>query len=615
MKKILSLLLIAAAFGYSSCSEDDPTSGGAPTLTLSSTTAQDVPGATVTVTVSVDAPNGGKTLQISGPTADVTLSGEKQQDVEVDIDIPAGSGIGTSFSVTFVAIDVEDKASLPVELTITVGDPIVVLGPGDLTTRTLDAGTEYLLKGQVFVPNGVTLTVPAGTVIKGEKASKATLIVKPGGKLICNGTAADPVIFTSNQAVGERDRADWAGIVILGNAYVNQAAQPAIEGISPSVNYGTVGTDNTVNENENNATLTYVRIEYGGIELSPNNETNSLTMGALGRGTTIDHVQASFGGDDGFEWFGGTVDAKYLISFGMWDDDFDTDFGWRGRVQYGLVVRYHSYADQSGSNAFESDTQGGTGVIAGKCDGTATFGCTQGVFSNITVIGPRDYNNGLVRFGETATSRARAINANYQNAMHIRRATSLSIFNSVFTGFPVGLRMDDAVTQTNLNNGNLKLKNNVLLVPSTKVVGTTTTETAVVFSTSNISSGDATFLQTYWNANNATAVVPTGSAAWSPTPGTPANSIDPYVGTGIRSSLFFAGGSAVTTENGRAIPDYAANPDFTLEASGSLLTGADFTDPLLSTFFTGGTTYRGAFNGATDWTDGWTNFLPITTVY
>lgn len=609
MKKILSLFLVAAALGYTSCDDETPSKGDAPTLTLSEASTQNIPGSEVSVTVTVDAPNGGETLQITGvDNPDVTLDGETEQDVVVDIEIPADAVVGAEISVVFTAVDEEGLASLPVEYTITVGDPIEALGPGNLATRTLDAGTQYMLKGQVFIPNGVTVTIPAGTVIKGEKASKATLVVSPGGKLVCDGTQASPVVFTSNQKVNERDRGDWGGIVILGTAYVNQTAQPAIEGISPAALYGSVGTDNTVNEDQNSGKLEYVRIEYGGIELTPNNETNSLTFGAVGRGTIVDNVQASFGGDDGFEWFGGTVDAKHLISFGMWDDDFDTDFGYRGRVQYGLVVRYGPYADQSGSNAFESDTQGSSGTIDGKCDATNFFGCTQAVFSNITVLGPRDFTTGL-----GAGTSTRTISASYQQAMHIRRASMLSIFNSVFAGFPTGFKLDEATTVNHLNNDRSKLAFNVLMSPTTTVLGTATSSVGVAFTT-NQSSGDATFMQTYWNANNNTLVNPTGAAGWSPVAGTPANSINPYTGTGLVSTLFWAGGTSVTNVNGRGIAEYPTNPNFALEAGGTFLAGADFNDARLDAFFTDGA-YKGAFGGTTDWTDTWTNFVPLTTTY
>lgn len=616
MKKILSLLLLVTALGYMSCDDDDDSPGAAPTVTVDPTSGQNVPGAVVSVTISVAAPNGGTTLLIAGAdNPDVTLDGTKAQDVTVDITIPASAPVGSIITVIFSATDKKQLSSQPVEFPITVGDPVVVLEGTISADRTLDANTEYLLRKQVFVASGVTLTIPAGTIIKGEKATQATLIVKPGGKLVANGTAASPVVFTSNQAVGERDKADWGGVVILGNAYVNQNALPTIEGISPTQTYGTIGTDPSVNATENSGTLTYVRIEYGGIELSPNNETNSLTLGAVGSGTTIDYVQASFGGDDGFEWFGGTVDAKHLVSFGMWDDDFDTDFGWRGRVQYGLAVRYQSYADQSGSNAFESDSQAGTGVIGGKCDdgsagGTNFFGCTQGTFSNITVLGPRDFNGGL-----TGAAVSRAISGSYQNAMHVRRQSMLSIRNSFFAGFPTGLKLDEAGTMSHLTSGRSSFKNNVLLVPTSTELGTTNTSTGVVYTT-NILSGpspaaDATPLKTYWATANV-AEKTTGSALWSPTPNTPTGSINIYTTYGVSSDVFWAGGTANTTTNGRTISEYPADPNFALVGAGTLATGADFAG--LAAFFTTTGTFRGAF-GATDWTDGWSNFKPLTTPY
>jgi hypothetical protein len=602
MKKILSLLLLVTALGYMSCDDDDDSPGAAPTVTVDPTSGQNVPGGVVSVTVSVAAPNGGATLLIAGAdNEDVTLDGTKAQDVTVDVTIPASAPVGSVITVIFTATDKKNLSSVPAEFPITVGDPVVVLEGTISADMTLSANTEYLLKKQVFVASGVTLTIPAGTIIKGEKATQATLIVKPGGKLVANGTAASPVVFTSNQAVGERDKGDWGGIVILGNAYVNQSNPPSVEGISPTQTYGTVGTDPSVNATENSGTLTYVRIEYGGIELSPNNETNSLTLGGVGSGTTISNVQASFGGDDGFEWFGGTVDAKYLVSFGMWDDDFDTDFGWRGRVQYGLAVRYQSFADQSGSNAFESDNQAGDGKIAGKCDDAGSYtGCTQGVFSNITVLGPRDFNGGL---GSGTSSRT--VSGSYQNAMHIRRQSMLSIRNSFFAGFPTGLRIDDAGTLNHLTTGRSSLKNNVLLVPTnTEIASPISTTAANVVYTTNTASGDAAPIKTYWTAANVAEKTTSGTGLWSPT-----NNI--YATYGVSSDVFWAGGTANTTANGRAISEYPANPNFAL-GTGSLTTGADFAG--IANFFDTTVTFRGAF-GTTDWTDGWSNFTPNTTPY
>ena len=247
---------------------------------------------------------------------------------------------------------------------------------GELNTQTLDASKKYLIKGIVIVPDGAVLSIPAGTVLVGQKSSKGTLVVKPGGKLIAEGTPERHIIFTSNQLPGEREQGDWGGIVILGKANINQN-NPAVEGVSPAVNYGTF--NNSINDNDNSGILKYVRIEYAGIALTPNNETNGLTMGAVGSGTTIDYVQVTYGGDDAFEWFGGTVTCQHLIAFATWDDDFDTDFGFSGKVQFGVSVRDPFNADQSGSNSFESDND---------ATGSTATPKTAGVFSNMTVLGP-----------------------------------------------------------------------------------------------------------------------------------------------------------------------------------------------------------------------------------
>jgi len=171
---------------------------------------------------------------------------------------------------------------------------------GELTTRTLDANKKYELQGNVFVRAGQKLTIPAGTVIVGDKRTKGTLVIDEGGQIEAVGTEDKPIVFTSELGEGERDKGDWGGIVILGRANCNQN-RPAIEGITPEVRFGTFQSE--ANNSESSGILKYVRIEFAGIALSPNNETNSLTLGAVGSGTTIENVQVSFGGDDGFEWF------------------------------------------------------------------------------------------------------------------------------------------------------------------------------------------------------------------------------------------------------------------------------------------------------------------------
>jgi hypothetical protein len=423
---------------------------------------------------------------------------------------------------------------------------------GNLTTRTLTNDKQYLIIGQVFVPNGVTVTIQEGTVLFGQKATRGTLIVDRGGKLIAKGTRANPIVMTSAQVPGERDRGDWGGLVILGRARTNQV-DPAIEGIDPVRIFG--GTDDSDSSGE----YEYLRVEYAGIELTPNNETNSITMGGVGRGTKMEHLVVSYGGDDGFEWFGGNVDGKYLVSVSTWDDDFDVDFGYSGNVQFGLAVRNPFFADQSQSNAFECDNGPNDNDVQPY---------TTGTFSNITVYGPRD------RVG-------RSISGNNFHSIDLRRRTAVSIFNSIFTGFPVGVRFNTQSVTEQYDAGRGVLANNTIINPN-----------------ANFASGggaNVADVQRIWNASNTTVALPAADGPWE----------EFYRGYGLRPENFFARFTLLT---------YPTNPDFSLLPNGTLATGADFTNAKLGTFFDKTVPFIGGF-GSTDWTDGWVNFNPINTNY
>lgn len=566
-----------------------------PSISLSSTSAQGFPGGTVTVTATITAANGGKSLSYTttggltgAPVSPVTITGTTATQ-QFTFSVPAAAAIGSTLTAVFTAQDNQNLNSTPVTFTVTATtNELTGTQSGNLT---IEKGKPYLVKGTYIIPTGVTVTVQAGAIVKGDKATKGLILVQPGGRLIANGSATEPIVFTSSQGVGERDRGDWAGIVMLGNAFVNQTARPAIEGVTPEQRYGSVAADGAnpnTNATDNSGTLRYVRIEYAGIELTPNNETNSLTMGGLGNGTTMEYVQVSFGGDDGFEWFGGTVNGKYLVSHSTWDDDFDTDFGWGGNVQFGVVVRNPFFADQSGSNAFESDNQANGNAIAGICDGTTQAGCTRGVFSNITVFGPREIST-------------RSISGNYQNAMHIRRRTAMSLFNSFISGFRIGVRVDDQGTLDNLTGGAGKHANNVLAVPGTTLIGTSTTAADAAFATGltigSDAAGNATAISNYWTSNG-NAVLNNITA------------ITAITDLGVPNA-YWAGSTAA---------NFPSNPNFALTAgvagANNLNSGAAFTDAKLTaagTFFTT-VVYKGAF-GSTDWTDGWAEFQPINRNY
>jgi hypothetical protein len=311
---------------------------------------------------------------------------------------------------------------------------------GNITTNTTwTKNNTYLLQGFVYVKNGATLTIEAGTTIKGDKTSKGSLIVTRGAKLIADGTPSEPIVFTSNEA--NPTYGDWGGIILLGNgptntAFMGQQGVGEIEGgVNNAEGDGLYGGGTNPNPADNSGTLRYVRIEYPGIAFMPNSEINGLTMGGVGSGTTIEYIQVSFCGDDSFEWFGGTVNCKYLIAYRGLDDDFDCDFGYSGKVQFAVSVRDPQVADQSSSNGFEIDND---------AQGSGNGPKTRPTFSNVTIIGP------------TGSS----INPLFARANHLRRNSEPGIYNSVFVGqYPVGLFIDGDSCALNAQTGKLVVKN------------------------------------------------------------------------------------------------------------------------------------------------------------
>lgn len=333
------------------------------------------------------------------------------------------------------------------------------------TNTTWTTGQVVLLKGPIYVKNNAVLTIQPGVIIKGEKATAGSaLIITKGAQINAVGTAAQPIVFTTDQAPGAINRAvgDWGGLILLGKGAINLAGGLAnIEGLPVSTD-SEYGGGITPNNNDNSGTLSYVRIEFGGYVYATNKEINGLTLGAVGNGTQIDHIQVSFTNDDGYEWFGGAVNAKYLVSYRNLDDDFDTDNGWSGNVQFGLIVRDPALADNptvSTSEGFESDND---------ATGSTSTPQTSGLFSNVTAIGP--YR------GNSATSVA----SGYRRALRLRRNTALKIFNSIFMDFKTGLFIDGALADANAASGSLKFKNNVIATTSGVTPKTIETTTANV---------------------------------------------------------------------------------------------------------------------------------------
>ncbi|MGV3509234.1 MAG: hypothetical protein ACO1N7_08100 [Sphingobacteriaceae bacterium] len=321
----------------------------------------------------------------------------------------------------------------------------VVNAPEELSgniasNKTLTADREWFLKGSVYVTEGATLTIEPGTVIKGyvpkttaEVNLKGALVIERGAKINATGTADKPIVFTSGMPAGQRKPGDWGGVVILGRATTNQGANVTIEG-GIGRQYG--GT----NDDDNSGTMKYVRIEFAGISAEPGSEINSLTLGAVGRGTTLEYIQSIYGNDDAFEFFGGTVNAKYLVAYATADDDFDFDFGYRGTIQFAVSLRNPKFVDSADpGNGIECDNDK---------NGTTATPTTRPVLSNFTFVGP---NN--------ATGTA----ANHNFANRFRKATNFVLNNSILLGYQkAGLSLESDGTVNSYVAGTSEFKNNLV---------------------------------------------------------------------------------------------------------------------------------------------------------
>jgi hypothetical protein len=421
----------------------------------------------------------------------------------------------------------------------------------------------YVLKGLVYMVGNHTMTIQPGTVIKGSFSGSdvAALIITRGSKINASGTATEPIVFTS--ASPNPQSGDWGGIIICGKAGINtsfnaiQGLYQVEGGVDNAQGDGLAGSGDAVApaaiDTDNSGTLSYVRIEYAGYAFQPDKEINSLTLAAVGSGTTIDHIQTIYAKDDAFEWFGGTVNCKYLVATKTQDDDFDTDNGYRGNVQFGLIIRDSLIADISTSEAFESDNNSGGSTATPK---------TAAVFSNITAIGPR----------ATLTNVGSSL---FRAGAQIRRNSGISIFNSIIVGWPVGVLIDASTgTPTDLN-----IADNTLRIKNTTLAGNTVNVKYTANGASPTGATDVSMLAWFGDAANNNAMLTNVSDA---------KLIQPYNYSAVDPTPF-AG------SNGNAL----------------INTGASFTDSKLGGGFFTTVTFRGGIAPAgteSSWWKGWTKF-------
>ena len=455
-------------------------------------------------------------------------------------------------------------------------------------SHTIKKGV-YTMVGWIYVEDGATLTIEPGTIIKGtdynhdgtKAATGSSLIIKRGAKIMAEGTRTEPIVFTSAKPKGQRQATDWGGIIICGKARNNQG-EMLIEGGVDAFHGGT-------NDNDNSGIMRYVRLEFGGYPYELDTEINGLTFGSVGRGTTIDHIQVSYAGDDSFEWFGGSVNGKYLIAYHGWDDDFDTDNGFSGKLQFLLAVRDPKIGDQSNSNGFESDNNSA---------GSTQEPFTTATFSNVTIIGPigQDPNfqnaagTGYIsgyNWGSTTTADFPIRTGIFQAAMQIRRNSRMNCFNSVLTGYPVGIMLSNdgrGDTQGAAAADLLKVKN--VFMAGMGMTGADVDKKDLSWS-GDISSDY--FLQPELN-NRVFATIEE---------------------LGMKQ---FRSKALPISATGYAANDLTAN--WGPVAGSPLLGAADFTDAFLNDPFFTRVTYVGAFASDTDdWMTGWTNFDPQNTEY
>lgn len=374
--------------------------------------------------------------------------------------------LSTQWTDSWTSFDPQNE-NYPAVTGIIPGSTATTVITNDITSNTTwVTGRVYELNGTIYVRNNATLTIQPGVIIRSNVAASA-LFVTRGSKLNAIGTASQPIVFTSKNAAGSRRRGDWGGIVLLGKGRVNQGTGTNfIEGVSQTVDTQYGGGSAPIN-NDNSGTLKYVRIEFAGYVYSPNNELNGLTMGGVGSGTTVDYVQVSYSNDDSFEWFGGSVDCKHLVALNGLDDDFDTDFGYNGRVQFGLSIKDPLAADISTSECFESDNYAGTGDPAGLSSPYSTWR-TSAIFSNFTCLGPV--------YRATLSTPALIVNGLHDKALRIRRASELKVFNSLFLDFKKGLVLENN-SIANFNTLNLvKFKNNIISSTGAALTGGTQTQ-------------------------------------------------------------------------------------------------------------------------------------------
>jgi hypothetical protein len=541
------------------------------------------------------------TVEVTGGTAPFTVSSSNPGVATATISGNIVTVKGVDGGTTLITVKGADNATAT--LAVTVNDEQIFFGPDKKQfgsgraefsikrNHTIRKGV-YTMVGWIYVEEGATLTIEPGTVLKGtdynfdgvKSATGSSLIIKRGAKIMAEGSREQPIVFTSNMPKGKRQATDWGGIILCGKARNNQG-EMLIEGGVDAYHGGN-------DDDDNSGILKFVRIEFGGYPYDLDTEINGLTLGSVGRGTTLENIQVSYAGDDSFEWFGGSVNAKYLVAYHGWDDDFDTDNGFSGKIQFCLGLRDPKIADQSNSNGFESDN---------NASGSTQTPFTTPVFSNMTIIGPKGQDPNFDNAAGTGYISGYSWGAKvdlpypirtgiFQCAMQIRRNSRLSCFNSVLAGYPVGLMLSNdgrGDTQGAATESLLKVKN--VFIAGMGITGADADKKDPTQWSGDISANY--FKQA--SLNNRILVT-----------------IDELMLNNPNSKSLPLPATGFAADN--------KNANWGPKTGSPLLGAADFTDAFLNNPYFTKVTYVGAFASDKEednWMRGWTNFDPQQTDY
>ena len=446
-RKLVSLAAAFAVMGLAACGDDtDP--NGNPPATPTGLAAAVQEDNSITVTWNASAGAASYTLERADESAPTTfaqvggaLSTTTYTDTDTDVDV--------TYSYRVSATNADGTSAASAVVTATPAGEMVATLSGNITAdRTLYADTLYTLSGYVKVGSGATLTIEPGTVIQGDfDVAGSSLWILKGARIEANGSADAPIVFTSSRAAGSRAPGDWGGIIVIGNGISNRSGAIITEGPQGVGEQYSGGTSNA----DDSGTLRYVRIEFAGYDVTgTGQELNSLSSYAVGSGTTYEYIQSMAGLDDSFEWWGGAVDGRYLVSYEAGDDHFDWSEGYVGRNQFVIAFQNARLQPAPGRGGLSSDPQGfeGDNCPSGEagCDnGNSQEPFAHPVFANFTVVGPG-----------TGT----AITSSGDVGMVIRRGTAGYFTNGIVARFQrQGLSVRDAQTDDHITNDDLNIVN------------------------------------------------------------------------------------------------------------------------------------------------------------